>query len=541
MHKITSHQGAALFDVETSRRVEHTAQSRLPPHTLMTRAGMAVARLAMALCPHARCIWIACGPGNNGGDGFEAARHLHQWGQRSGLIVVVTWTGARLDANGKIQAGPADAQAAHDAAVAAGVCIASEPPPDFDLSIDALLGLGSRYDAERPDSALILQWLEVMHSARGPCLAVDLPTWLDADTGTYPDLITPKLIAIKAANATTTACFTLSLLTLKPGLFTASGRDVAGEIWFDDLGIAEPDEPPSARLLGYDLVPKARAGAHHASHKGSFGDVAVIGGESTPGSHMVGAVLLAARAALHAGAGRVLVTLLTTPENRTTSAGLTDALPGATIHVDIMQPELMFRRLEALDLTQQIVVAGSGGGHAIESVLPQLLAQATRLVLDADALNAIANSAQLQAALVARGSTAKSNGLTTQTILTPHPLEAARLLGSTTQAVQADRLAAARLLAERFCAVVVLKGSGTIVAAPGELSCINATGNALLATAGTGDVLAGMVGAYLANGLSAQQAACGAVFAHGQLADRWLAQTDEPMTACMLAVQQPPQ
>ena len=540
MHKITDHQGAALFDVKTTRRVERSAQSRLPPHTLMTRAGLAVARLAMALCPHARCIWIACGPGNNGGDGFEAALHLHHWGQRNGLVVVVTWTGTRLDANGKNQIRPPDAQAAHDAAVAAGVLIASEPPPRFDLSIDALLGLGSRYDASRPDSALIRQWLEVMHSARGPCLAIDLPTWLDADTGTYSHLINSKSIADKAINSWTTARFTLSLLTLKPGLFTASGRDVAGEIWFDDLGISELDEPPSAWLLGHDLVPKARAGARHASHKGSFGDVAVIGSESTPGSHMVGAVLLAARAALHAGAGRVLVSLLTAPADQAENSRLTDALPGPTIHVDIMQPELMFRRLDALDLTQQIVVAGSGGGHAIEPVLPQLLAQATRLVLDADALNAIADSAQLQATLAARGRTAKTNGLTMQTVLTPHPLEAARLLGSTTQAVQADRLAAAQLLAERFCAVVVLKGSGTVVAAPGELSCINATGNALLATAGTGDVLAGMVGAYLANGLSAQQAACGAVFAHGQLADRWLTQTDKPMTASMLAIQQPP-
>ena len=539
MHKITSSQGEALFDVAATRRIERSAQSTLPPYTLMRRAGLSVAKLAMALCPHARCIWIACGPGNNGGDGFEAALHLHHWGQRNGLVVVVTWTGTRLDANGNTQIRPSDAQAAHDAAVAAGVLIASEPPPRFDLSIDALLGLGSRYEASRPNSALIRQWLEVMHSARGPCLAIDLPTWLDADTGTYPHLIDSKSIADKAINSSTTARFTLSLLTLKPGLFTASGRDVAGEIWFDDLGISELGKPPSAWLLGHNLVPKARAGARHASHKGSFGDVAVIGGESTLDSQMIGAVLLAARAALYTGAGRVWVSLLASSGNaREFSANNT--ILSSTLHVDTMQPELMFRRFDALNLTQQVVVAGGGGGQAIQSVLPQLLAQATQLVLDADALNAIANSAQLQAALIQRSQTAKTSGLTLQTVLTPHPLEAARLMNSTMQAVQADRLAAAQSLADRFGAVVVLKGSGTVVAAPGELACINATGNALLATAGTGDVLAGMVGAYLANGLSPQQAACGAVFAHGQLADRWFEQTNEPMTASMLAAQQSP-
>ena len=540
MHKITSSQGEALFDAAATRRAEHKAQSALPPHTLMQRAGLSVARLAMAICPHARCIWIACGPGNNGGDGFEAARHLHRWGQKSGLTVVVTWTGVCCAGHGRVQALPPDAQAAYDAAIAAGVQVVTQPPAHFDLGIDALLGLGACYDPSRSGSALMVQWLKVMHSAEVPLLAVDLPTWLNTDTGTCPYFVTPKSIASKAVKTGTTTRFTLSLLTLKPGLFTASGRDVAGEVWFDDLGICLSGEQPSAWLLGRDLVPKARTGAQHASHKGNFGDVAVIGGESTPDSHMVGAVLLAARAALHAGAGRVWVSLLTASPDRRSESDTHEAVPSSTLHVDTLQPELMFRRFDAVDITHQVVVAGGGGGQAIRAVLPQLLAQAAQLVLDADALNAIAEDPQLRTALGERSRAARTDGLTAQTILTPHPLEAARLLGITTPEVQADRLVAAQSMAERFGAVVVLKGSGTVIAAPGELPCVNATGNALLATAGTGDVLAGMVGAYLANGLSPQQAACGAVFAHGQLADRWSEKTSEPMTASMLAVQQSP-
>jgi hydroxyethylthiazole kinase-like uncharacterized protein yjeF len=309
-------------------------------------------------------------------------------------------------------------------------------------------------------------------------------------------------------------------LSLKPGLFTASGRDQAGQVWFHDIGISAAPElnvpQPCAWLLGADQTRlPARLQAAHASHKGSFGDVAVVGGESTSASHMSGAALLAASAALHAGAGRVFVSLLGDAPRLT---------------VDTLQPELMFRAFDALDLRQQVVVCGCGGGEAVKAVLPALLSNALRLVLDADALNAIAADAQLQAALTARHARACS------TVLTPHPLEAARLLGSTAAAVQADRLSAARRLADKFQCVVALKGSGTVIAAPGEVSRINITGNALLATAGTGDVLAGMTGARLASGDSGFEAACSAVFAHGHQADVWASeQPGQPLTASALA------
>lgn len=509
MQKITALHSQPLFGVAATRHIEQLAAATLPLHTLMQRAGLSVARLTLALAPHARYIWIACGPGNNGGDGFEAALHLHQWGKQ----VVVTWTGA-----GKAGL-PPDAQASHARALAAGVTVTDEPPEHFDFCIDALLGIGASLDASRPGSARIQQWLALMRRGQAPCLAVDVPTGLDAGTGQAAQLNTTKFIAKSIHNTKAAGLFTLSLLTLKPGLFTAQGRDCSGEVWFDDLGLtASLPSTPDAWLMGADRAAASpRAAALHASHKGSFGDVAVLGGESTGHSHMAGAVLLAARAALHAGAGRVFVALLAEPG-------------AASIHVDPIQPELMFRSPEALDLKQQVVVCGCGGGDAVRAVLARVLSLAHRLVLDADALNAIAADRQFQVLLRARAARGYS------TVLTPHPLEAARLLDSNTAGIQADRLDAAHKLAEQFQCVVVLKGSGTVIAAPGQTSCINSSGNALLATAGTGDVLAGMVGAWLASGLKTFDAACGAVFAHGRLADDWAAhRSGQPLVASALA------
>ena len=174
MQKITSAHSQSLFDVAATRRIEQRVCSILPPHTLMQRAGLSVARLALAIAPHTQCIWIACGPGNNGGDGFEAAMHLHRWGKR----VVVTWTGAGK--NGL----PPDAEAAYKRAVAAGVTLIDQPPSAFDFCIDALLGIGGQLDPAREGSARMLQWLQVMAESAAPCLAVDIPSALNADTGT---------------------------------------------------------------------------------------------------------------------------------------------------------------------------------------------------------------------------------------------------------------------------------------------------------------------------------------------------------------------
>ena len=495
MHRITPHQPHPLFNTAATRRLEKAAAAALPPHTLMQRAGLAVAQLAQALAPHARTVWIACGPGNNGGDGLEAAMHL----QRSGRKVVVTWLGQPDKA-------PTDAKASWQRARDAGVAWADTAPNELganDLCIDALLGIGvssSPHSPARAPDARLQACLQALHHSPAPVLAVDLPSGLDADTGQFaaglaPD--TPPHPHHPLHRHVTPTRHTLSLLTLKPGLFTAAGRDAAGQVWLDGLGVVPGHEPPKAWLSG-PALPTPRA---HASHKGSYGDVAVVGGEglAARGMGMAGAALLAASAALHSGAGRVLVALL----------------DDGHLQLDLQQPELMLRHFDALALEQLTVVCGCGGGQAIAHVLPEIVSRAARLVLDADALNIIAAQAALHALVVARGQHGQP------TVITPHPLEAARLLGLTTTEVQADRLNAAQQLADQFNCVAVLKGSGTVIAAPDRVPAINPTGNARLATAGTGDVLAGMVGAHLAAGASALRAASEAVYQHGQAADVW--------------------
>ena len=433
-----------LHDEQGSRQVEQATQAGLAGHALIERAGWAVARLALAVAPHAQHIWIAAGGGNNGGDGLIAARHLLQ----AGKTVRVAFAGdaSRL---------PPDAAHALATAQAAGVSIDTSDAgiDESDVVVDALLGLGAR-SAPR---ARVAAAIACINRSGLPVLAVDLPSGLPSDTG-------------DAAHEVVRAHHTLSLLTLKPGLFTAHGRDHAGRVWYDALGAdAQLLQATAAATLG---GPPPATVRQHVQHKGSFGDVAVVGGAKGMG----GAPVLAARAALHSGAGRVLL------------VRLDDQLASG----DLPWPELMQRDLADLLqpawLARATVVAGCGGGQAVAQVLPLLVEHASRLMLDADALNAVAASPPLQAALAAR------NAGGPRTILTPHPLEAARLLGITTTEVQQDRLQAARRIAAASGAVVVLKGSGTVIAGPSGRPVVNPTGNARLATAGSGDVLAGWLG-----------------------------------------------
>ena len=552
MIRITPGTARPLHGIAATRAVEQSRAAGLPPHTLMQRAGLAVARLALAVAPHARTVWIACGPGNNGGDGMEAAIHLKRWGKN----VLVTWLGTAgatgatggtdgSDGLGKSGTAPPDAARSHQGALDAGVRFADAPPVQFDLCIDALLGIGSVRgsggpSATRPPAGRMAErmaeWIALMNSACALVLAVDVPSGLNADTG-------------HAGSQCVKAQFTLSLLTLKPGLFTGQGRDACGQIWLDELAdLAEPDDPDAlASLNGADgpyecygpdglaapppstalTSPNAWLGGAaarslraHASHKGSYGDVAVIGG--APG--MTGAALLAASAALHSGAGRVFVALL----------------DGGAMEVDLERPELMFRHVDALDFDATTLVCGCGGGDAVRHSLTRVLAGAGPVVLDADALNVLAGDSLLAAPFVALLQARAARNA--PTVLTPHPLEAARLAGSTAVQVQQNRLATARLLSDRFMCTIVLKGSGTVIATPGKPLVVNPTGNAALATAGTGDVLAGLIGAGLANAqrsgtmvsqTSAHRVSCEAVFQHGAAADNW--PTHRVLTAGALA------
>ncbi|MDY0747091.1 NAD(P)H-hydrate dehydratase [Paucibacter sp. R3-3] len=420
-----------LFGTASSRAIETAALAGRPEDELMERAGLAVARLTLALQPREGAIWVACGPGNNGGDGRIAARLLAAQGRR--------------------------------------VHVGLEPPAEpVALAIDALLGLG----LNRPPSAELAAAIARINALDAPVIAVDLPSGLLADTG------------VPIGTQAVRADHTLSLLTLKPGLFTAQGRAQAGQIWFDDLGVT-PTTAPDALLLGRDAVlalPLDPAGP--ASHKGVQGNVLLVGGAAG----MQGALLLAGRAALAAGAGRVYLRLL----------------DEAAAEFDTQRPELMHARYDTA-LAGKTVIAGCGGGAAIGQDLAPVIEQASRLVLDADALNAVAADPLLRQALKDRDA---------QTILTPHPLEAARLLGCTVAEVQAGRLRAAQTLADELHCTVVLKGSGSAIASPGRLPAINTSGSAALATAGTGDVLAGWIGGLWAQMPHSEPAAIAAAAVH---------------------------
>ena len=471
-----------LYNVAQTRSIETEAQAALPAYTLMQRAGLATAQLALAIAPHAQKIWIACGPGNNGGDGLEAAVHLQAWGKHP----IVTW----LDQDGRC---PADAQLALQRAQAAGVPFDQQIPQQFDLAIDALLGIG----AQRAPEGVMAQYLTALQITDAPVLCVDIPTGLHADTGEW--------LGTCNAKPNNTQRHTLSLLTLKPGLFTADGRDASGQVWFNNLRVETP-HACTAWLQQHSTTPSDRP---HNTHKGSFGDVSVIGGAQG----MSGAAALAAIAALHGGAGRVFV-------------GVMDASARHTISAT--HPPLMVRAPEDLNLQTSTVVCGCGGGDEIHALLPNVLSSSQQLVLDADALNAVARDTSLRNLLVKRSARHKP------TVLTPHPLEAARLLNYTANDVQHNRILAAQQLADQFQCVVVLKGSGSIIASPHHTPVVNHSGNALLATAGTGDVLAGLTGAYIAHHEDLFEASCQAVFAHGHVADHWPSQ-GLALDAAMLA------
>lgn len=467
-----------LFRLQTSRAIEQQAQAALPPYALMERAGDAVGRLALALAPHASRIWVAAGPGNNGGDGLEAATRLGA----AGKAVSVTLQGdpARL---------PVDAAQALARARAAGVSISDQRPAELgthDLAIDALLGIG----ASRAPAGALADLIGHLNNLPCPILAVDLPSGLNADTGQA------------MGGPVVHAAHTLALLTLKPGLVTGIGRDCSGSLWLDRLQV-EAFDVPDAWLSGGVAMLADRMPRSHAHHKGSYGDVYVVGGASG----MRGAAMLAARAAHAAGAGRVYVSLL----------------DDASVTHDSLRPELMFRPQwwlrPAPEIAAGTVVCGCGGGSPVREALPPLLTHATRLVLDADALNAIAGDTSLQTQLHARAARDR------QTVLTPHPLEAGRLLNVGAAHVQANRLAAAQQLADRYACAIVLKGSGSVIAGPGVVPHVNPTGSAALATAGTGDVLAGWIGGTWAQAATlslatALQGAAASVFRHGLAGER---------------------
>jgi hydroxyethylthiazole kinase-like uncharacterized protein yjeF len=463
-------QACPLYELADLRQVE--ARADAAGVRLMERAARATAN--WLLKRQAERVLIAAGPGNNGGDALWAAAFLHDVG-----VTVDIW----------LPQPPASEQAKQALAALEQRGLkpftalpADYPPPDW--AVDGLFGIGLA-------RALAAPWDQVvctLNALEAPILALDTPSGLNAYTG-------------RAYEPTVRASATLTFLCHKPGLLTADGPDMAGDIILADLNVPADWWPPQAASVY--APPSGLLQRPRNSHKGSYGTVAVVGG--APG--MLGAALLAGRSALAAGAGKVYV------------CPLDDRLP-----VDPAAPELMVYQLDDTGrLPSCDVVAlgpGLGRGSAAHMLLPQTLQLELPLVLDADALNLVAESPPLATRLSERSGAS---------VLTPHPAEAARLLGVETGAVQADRVAAVRELARRFNAVVVLKGVGSLIARPDGYYCLNTSGGPALAAAGQGDVLSGAIAALLAQGLSAFDAACCAVWAHGTAGDDYTHEADGPI------------
>jgi ADP-dependent NAD(P)H-hydrate dehydratase / NAD(P)H-hydrate epimerase len=423
------------------RRIELAAGAAVPP--LMERAGYAAAELAASLIPEkGKDVLVLAGPGNNGGDARVVAQRLAALFFR---VAVVS----------RLEEVPADRR--------------------WGLVVDGLFGIGLAR-AISGDFARLIQYANGLGC---PILALDIPSGIEADTGQVLGC------AIRATH-------TITFIALKPGLLTLDGPDHCGRVSVATLGLeVETLERPAAWVAQPHLFQDALRPRRQNFHKGMAGSLAVLGGAKG----MSGAALLAGRAALRLGAGRVYV-------------GLLETLP-----VDFSFPELMLRHADdALGQDLDAVVAGPGLGtstHA-ETLVGAVLASDLPCALDADALNLLADSPDLLAACQRRRA---------DTLLTPHPGEAARLLGLTSAEVQADRIAAATALSRRFNAHALLKGNGSVVVARDGHWFINASGNPGMASAGMGDVLTGLLGALLAQGFSGESALVLGVHLHGCAAD----------------------
>ena len=471
-----------LYRAADLRQIESLAAEQ----PLMQRAGLAAADLGTELCRfQGGAVLILAGPGNNGGDAFVAARHLRQ----RGFAVSVVFAGA---ASGL----PKDAAAAYRAFDGDGGSALESIPtgPRWSLIIDGLFGIGLQRPIAGRHAELVAAANALAVRDHCPLLALDCPSGLDADTG-------------KLCGVTIRATHTLTFIAAKPGLYTADGPDHCGSIAVAALDLdAERLAPATARSIGSDLFAGCLRARARNTHKGSNGSAGILGGASS----MVGAAFLAGRAALRLGSGRVYL-------------GLIDA---QAPQVDPLQPELMLRQPEELltaVLTALACGPGMAGGERALALLEQACTLAMPLLLDADALNLLASHRQLQEAVAGRA----ARGVAT--LLTPHPAEAARLLACDTVQVQADRAAAALAIAARHQALVVVKGCGSIVATPDGRCFVNTTGNPGLASAGTGDVLSGLIVALLAQGWPALEALLAGVHLHGTAADACVATGQGPV------------
>ena len=430
----------SIYLTNDIRRIESEMGNAAPP--LMERAGRAVADLAASLVKESKKdILVLAGPGNNGGDARIAAARLEESFFRVKVV-------------------------SHP----------RELPLDkaWGLVIDGLFGIG----LARPIAGEYAELIQYANRQDCPVLALDVPSGIQSDTG-------------QVLGCAVRATHTITFLALKPGLLTLDGPDHCGEIRVASLDIDFSKAKPNAWVADRTLFQNAVKPRPRNFHKGNAGSLGIVGGAKG----MSGAALLAGRAALKLGSGRVYVGLL------------------EHIAVDFGAPELMLRHVDdVLGQDLDAVVAGPGLGrteHAA-TLVGAVLASDWPCVVDADALNLLAEDADLRNACGRRSA---------DTLLTPHPAEAARLLKSSVSEVQNDRIAAARAISQRYNAHVVLKGNGSVLVARDGHLFINTTGNPGMASAGMGDVLSGILGALLAQRLSGESALVLGTHLHGAAAD----------------------
>lgn len=472
----------------------------IPGPVLMENAALGVVDALGERYPDARRVAVVCGPGNNGGDGFAVARQLAARGYDVDVLAAAFSSAPAADA--RLQR----------AILERSEVAVEELSPDAidalearlsrcDLVVDALFGVG----LSRPLAGPWARLVEAIAGARRPVVAVDLPSGLDGDR---PAPIGP---AVRAD-------LTVTFLAPKPALVLSPSAALAGEVVVADLGFPARLEggPGSLHLLLAEELAAELPRRAPAAHKGDFGHVLLVAG----GPGMIGAAVLAARAAVAGGAGLVTVAAPVGCE-----AALAAACPEAMtlpLPADGSDPSSGAEIVATLRVAAEartVVAIGPGLGRrtATAEWVRELVLEVERpLVLDADGLAAFAGRLD---ELARRPAT---------TVLTPHPGELGGLLGRSTAEIQADRLAAAREAALRSGAVVVLKGERTVVAAPDGEAWINPTGNAGMASGGAGDVLTGLVAARLAQGDEADFAACLSVHLHGSAGDLALERAGGP-------------
>jgi len=480
---VALHTAAAVRALEARALAMHSADGAV----LMRRAAAAALEALRAGWPMARDIVVLCGGGNNGGDGWMLAGLA----RAAGLSPQVLWTTPPDALRGEAAVAAAEALAAgvpasaFDATGAAPAQLAHA-----DVIVDALLGLGLTQAVRPPIAAAI----EAINAAGRPVLALDLPSGLCADSGRVQG------VAVRAD-------VTITFIALKAGLRLGAGPDHAGQVRLATLGIVDDLAPPAWTLLDAARVRSAIPARRRDAHKGQGGHVFVVGG----GPGMPGAARLAGEAALRVGAGRVTVACAAD-----SALAIAAGRPELMVRGLPAAPEAAAQQLRAALVGADVLVVGPGLGRDAwaQAVLTAALDAAKPTVVDADALHL----------LQAVGATAQVAPTRASRIYTPHPGEAAQLLGLTAAAVQADRPAALAALLARLGGVVVLKGAGTLLATTGRVPAVCDRGDPVLAAPGTGDVLAGAIAGLLAQSGDAAtvafEAACAAVWLHARAGER---------------------